>query len=54
MNFGVGMLGGVVLVDPDGEPYTAGTPVDEAVPIGALGKVVLLDPDTGEPYKIGG
>jgi hypothetical protein len=46
-------LGGVVLVDPSGEPYAVGSPVDTPIGIGALGSVVLIDPATGEPYKIG-
>lgn len=46
-------LGGVVLVDPSGEPYAAGTPADAPIGVGVLGRVVLIDPATGEPYKIG-
>ena len=49
----IGFLGGVVLVDPDGEPYAAGTPSQESVGVGILGSVMLIDPATGEPYKIG-
>lgn len=46
-------LGGIVLVDPSGEAYAAGSPVDTLIGIGVLGSVVLIDPATGEPYKIG-
>ena len=50
------ILGTVVLVDVDGEPYKApGDTVNTPKNFGAgmLGSVVLIDPDTGLPYKIG-
>lgn len=55
-NFGVGVLGSVVLADTNGEPYKAdGQTSNTARNFGAgmLGSIVLIDPSTGEPYKIG-
>ena len=46
-------LGGVVLADANGEPYTAGTVVQGMSGVMVLGSVVLLDPKTSEPYVIG-
>ena len=48
-------LGGVVLADENGQPYAAGTPIQDSVvkPWAILGSVVLIDPANGEPYVIG-
>lgn len=49
----IGIIGSVVLVDPDGEPYAAGTPSEVTTSANMLGMIMLVDPETGEPYKIG-
>lgn len=47
------ILGGVVLIDTNGEPYKApGTLTSDTIPVEVIGGVVLIDPTTGEPYNV--
>lgn len=56
-NSAMGILGSVVLIDEDGDPYKSSgpiTPTAKNFGLGLLGGVVLIDPFTGNPYSLEG